>query len=52
MWWMVPHNMFRNSLACFYEWKPRMEMYEMLEDIIEIEKGTIKILYFPIMTQW
>ena len=38
--------MFRNSLVCFYEWKCRVEIYEMLEDIIKIEKRTKKIFYF------
>ena len=42
----VPQNMFRNSLACFYKWKCQVEIYEMLEYIIMIEKGTKKILYF------
>ena len=45
--------MFRNSLACFYEWKFRVEMYEMLENNVKIEKGKKKdFVFFQLNLVW
>ena len=48
---MVTRKMFRNALTCFYELKCRVEMYEMLENNMKIEKGKKKrFCIFPVKT--
>ena len=45
------HKMFKNSLTCFYEWKCRAEIYEMLEHNINIEKNN-DFVFFQSKLVW
>ena len=42
--------MFKNFLACFYEWKCQVEMYEMLQHNIKIHKQKEKNGRVPVKT--
>ena len=49
---MVPQDMFKKSLVCFYKWKCPMEMYEMLEHNIKTEKEKRDFVFYQLKLAW
>ena len=52
MWWLITQNIFRNSLACFYQWKCRVEMWDVRRYYWDWKRNKKDFVFFQLKLVW